>query len=72
MDPNILSIIIGVAALVAGILAGKAIFAKNTKKQVEDAEQQAQKILSDAQQQSETIKKEKPNFSEMSYICSEH
>jgi ribonuclease Y len=59
MDPNILSIIIGVAALVAGILAGKAIFAKNTKKQVEDAEQQVQKILSDAQQQAETIKKEK-------------
>ena len=59
MDPNILSIIIGVAALVVGILAGKALFAKNTKKQVEDAEQQVQKILSDAQQQAETIKKEK-------------
>jgi ribonuclease Y len=56
---QILPIIIGVAALIAGILLGKFIFAKNTKKQVEEAEQQAQKIISDAKTQAETLKKEK-------------
>ncbi len=59
MDPNILSIIIGAIALIIGILLGKFIFAKNTKKQVEDAEQQAQKIIADGQLQAENLKKEK-------------
>ncbi|MDQ6889294.1 MAG: ribonuclease Y [Bacteroidota bacterium] len=54
-----LPIIIGVAALVAGIILGKILFAKNTKLQVEKAEKKAQKILSDAQFQVETLKKEK-------------
>jgi ribonuclease Y len=35
------------------------IFAKNTKKTVEDAKSEAQKIVSDAQSQAETLKKEK-------------
>ncbi len=52
-------IIIGVIALAAGIIAGKFIFAKNTKKQIEDAEAQAQTILKEAEIRSETIKKEK-------------
>ena len=34
MDPNIVSAIIGGAALIIGIIAGKLIFAKNTKKQL--------------------------------------
>ncbi len=59
MDPNILSAIIGIAALIAGIIAGKFIFAKNTKKQVEEAEIQSQKIIKDAEQRAETIKREK-------------
>src|SRR5688572_24962120 len=54
-----LSIIIGIVGIVAGIVAGKIIFAKDTKKQVEDAEQQAQRIIADAQMQAETLKKEK-------------
>lgn len=54
-----LPIIIGAIALIIGILLGKLVFAKNTKKQVEEAEQQAQKIKSDAQAQAETLKKEK-------------
>ena len=37
-----MSIIIGVAALVIGIIAGKFIFAKNTRKKVEEAELQSQ------------------------------
>jgi ribonuclease Y len=56
---QLLPIIIGVIALIVGIVLGKILFAKNTKKQVETAEQQAQKIISDAQIQAETIKKEK-------------
>jgi ribonucrease Y len=59
MEPNILSIIIGAAALIVGVVLGKFIFAKNTKKQVEEADQQAQKIIQDATSQAENIKKEK-------------
>lgn len=54
-----LSIIIGVVALIAGIIAGKFIFSKNTKKLVEEADQQAQKIIADGKLQAETLKKEK-------------
>jgi ribonucrease Y len=59
MDPNILSIIIGVAALVVGIIAGKFIFAKNTKKIIEDAELQSKSFLKEAELRAETIRKEK-------------
>ncbi len=59
MEPNILSIIIGAIALIIGTLLGKFIFAKNTQKQLEDAEQQAQKIVADGQLQAENLKKEK-------------
>jgi ribonuclease Y len=59
MDPNVIYIIIGAAALIAGLLAGKFLFAKNTRKQVEEAESQAQTILKEAELRAETIKKEK-------------
>jgi ribonuclease Y len=59
MDPNTLSIIIGVSALIVGIIAGKLIFAKNTRKKVEQAELQAQTILKEAELRAETIRKEK-------------
>ena len=59
MEPNILSIIIGVAALIVGAILGKLIFSKNTKKQVEEAESQAQKTIADGQLQAENLKKEK-------------
>lgn len=59
MDQNVLYIIIGVAALVVGLIAGKVLFARNTKKQVEEAEHQAQTILKEAELRAETIKKEK-------------
>jgi ribonucrease Y len=59
MEPNILSIIIGLVALIIGAVLGKIFFAKNTKKQVEEAEQQAQKIITDGQLQAENLKKEK-------------
>ncbi len=59
MEPTILYIIIGVAATILGVVAGKFVFAKNTKKQVEEAERQSQNILKEAELRAETIKKEK-------------
>ena len=59
MDPNIMYIIIGIAALIIGVIAGKFIFAKNTRVKVEEAEIQVRKIISDAQSSAETLKKEK-------------
>ena len=59
MDPNILSVIIGATALIAGLIAGKLIFAKNTRKKTEEAEIQAQTILKEAELRAETIRKEK-------------
>lgn len=59
MEPNIIYIIIGVAALVIGVVLGKFIFAKNTKKQIEEAESHAQNILKEAELRAETLKKEK-------------
>ena len=59
MDPNILYIIIGAAALIAGLIAGKLAFAKNTRKKVEEAESQSQIILKEAELRAETIRKEK-------------
>src|SRR5688500_12983365 len=59
MDPNIISIIIDAAALLVGIVAGKLIFAKNTRKQVEAAELQSQTLLKEAELRAETIRKEK-------------
>ena len=59
MELNILSLIIGAIAMIIGILLGKFIFAKDTQKQLEIAEQQAQKIIADGQLQAENLKKEK-------------
>ena len=59
MDSTIIEVIIGVVALVAGLIAGKLVFAKNTEHKVQEAEQQAQKIIADAQSNAETLKKEK-------------
>ncbi len=59
MDPLIISIIIGAAALIAGIIAGKLIFAKNTRQKVDEAELQSQTILKEAELRAETIRKEK-------------
>lgn len=60
MDFNqILPIIIGVIALAIGVGAGKFLFARDTRKQVEEAAQQAEKIIADARMQTETLKKEK-------------
>ena len=59
MDASIIYIIIGAVALIAGIIAGKVIFAKNTRKTVEEAESQAQSLLKEAELRAENIRKEK-------------
>ena len=59
MELNIYYIIIGVVALLVGTLLGKMIFAKNTKKQVEEAEQQSKLILKEAELTAENLRKEK-------------
>ncbi|HJV19526.1 MAG TPA: ribonuclease Y [Sediminibacterium sp.] len=59
MDQAIISILIGAVSLIIGVVAGRFIFAKNTKKQIEDAENQAQNILKEAELRAETVKKEK-------------
>ncbi len=59
MDPNIIYIIIGAAALIVGLIVGKFIFAKNSNRKLEEAELQSQTILREAELRAETIRKEK-------------
>lgn len=50
---------VAVASIVIGIFIGKSIFAKNTRLAVEEAEQQAKKIIDDANSIAETNKEKK-------------
>jgi ribonuclease Y len=59
MDVTLITTIAAVAALIIGIVLGKVIFAKNTQHKIEEAEQQAQKIIADAQVTAENLKKDK-------------
>jgi ribonuclease Y len=59
MDTTVITTIAAVVALIIGIVLGKVIFAKNTQQKIQDAEQQAQKIISDAQISAENLKKDK-------------
>ena len=59
MELNIYYIIISIVALLIGTALGKLLFAKNTKQQVEDAEQQSKLILKEAALTAENLRKEK-------------
>src|SRR6476620_2676765 len=59
MDLNIITLIVAVAALLVGIIAGKFIFAKDTRKRVEEAELQAETLIKEAKLRAETLRKEK-------------
>ena len=59
MDQSIIYIILGVSGLIIGIIAGKFIFAKNTRKQLDEAEIQAQAVVKEAEIRADTIRKEK-------------
>jgi ribonucrease Y len=59
MDLNIITIIIAVVALVAGIIAGKFIFAQDTRKRIDEPDLQAQSLIKEAQLKADTYKKER-------------
>ncbi len=59
MDSTIIYIIIGIVSLLAGVLGGKVLFAKNTDKQVQEAELEAKKLIADAQLKADTYKRER-------------
>lgn len=55
----ILEAIVAIVGVVAGIIAGKFIFAKDNRRHVEEAENKAKSIVKEAHLRAETIKKEK-------------
>ncbi len=55
----IAAVVAAIGALLIGIFLGKMIFAKNTKKELEEAEIQAKKTIEDAKIHSETLKEKK-------------
>lgn len=59
MDQTIIVAIVAVVAILIGIILGKLIFAKNTQKQVADAEQAAKKLIEEATAHADTIKANK-------------
>ena len=68
MDPNILATVIGVSALLVGLLVCKLIFTKRTKKKIQEAELQTQTILKEAELRDETIRKEKEEAAKERFI----
>jgi len=59
MSPGIIAAVAAAVALVIGIITGKFLFAKNTQHKIDEAEQQARRIVSDAEQQAETLKEKR-------------
>jgi ribonucrease Y len=59
MEPTLLYIIIGAVGLGGGLLGGKAIFAKDSSKKAQEAEIEAQKILSESKIKADAYKKER-------------
>jgi ribonuclease Y len=59
MEVILISTIAAVVALIIGILLGKVIFAKNTQHKIQEAELQAQKIISEGQLTAENLKKDR-------------
>ncbi len=59
MESTIIYIIVGIVALIAGVLGGKVLFAKNTDKQVQEAELEAKKLIAEAQLKADTYKRER-------------
>ncbi|MFM2385313.1 MAG: ribonuclease [Bacteroidota bacterium] len=66
MDSGLLAALLGAGGVVGGLVTGKFIFAKDTKKQIEEADKRladaqalADKLVSDAQSQAQTIKEKK-------------
>jgi ribonuclease Y len=56
MDNTLIAVIGAVVALLGGIFAGKVLFAKNTTKQVEDAQALADKAVATATKREENFR----------------
>ena len=59
MDSTVIAAIVAIVAVIIGIFLGKMIFAKNTKKELEEAEVLAKKTIEDAKTLAETLKEKK-------------
>ncbi len=59
MDSTVIAAIVAIVAVIIGIVLGKQIFAKNTKKEIEDADILAKKTIEDAKTLAETLKENK-------------
>jgi ribonuclease Y len=59
MESIIIYIIVGIVALIAGVLGGKVLFTKNTDNQVQEAELEAKKLIAEAQLKADTYKRER-------------
>lgn len=59
MEGTIITAIVAIGAILIGMILGKFIFAKNTKKQVEEADLIAKKTIEDAKTVAETLKEKK-------------
>lgn len=59
MSELILEAIVAIVGVVAGIIAGKFIFAKDNRRQLEEAESKAKGIVKEAHLRAETLKKER-------------
>jgi ribonuclease Y len=68
MESTIIVAIVAVAAILIGIFLGKLIFAKNTQKQIEEAEQTSKKIVEDAKAHAETLKEKKVLEAKENYL----
>ncbi len=56
---TVLAVVCIVAALIIGVFLGKILFAKNTQQLIDDANQQAQRIIEDAKRNAETLKEKR-------------
>ena len=59
MTETVIVVIVGIVALAIGFFIGKALSAKDNQGKLQEAEQQAKKILGDATTTAENLKKEK-------------
>lgn len=59
MGTSVIVIIAAAAAFIIGIFLGKLIFAKNTQQKIDEANQQAEKILKDAETNAENLKRDR-------------
>lgn len=59
MTEPLMIVVAGVVALALGILLGKLIFSKNTQIKIQEAEEQAKRIITEGQLSAENLKKDK-------------